>query len=104
MCPRHWRTLRPIIKSAIWREYRVGQEHDKKPSARYMAVQRRAIAELAFKPHDEQAARDATPYIISSERWRLIAIAKGEGDPLAGISKKPITPNEMANSGVDDDK
>lgn len=66
-----------------------------------MAVQRRAIAELAFKPHDEQAAMDATPYIISSERWRLIAIAKGEGDPLAGISKKPITENEVANIGAD---
>jgi hypothetical protein len=31
------------IKREIWRTYRPGQEIDKRPSAEYMAAQRRAI-------------------------------------------------------------
>jgi hypothetical protein len=88
MCKSHWFKLRKSLRDAIWREYRPGQERDKQPSARYMAVQRRAVGEVAFKPHDEEAARIAAPYLIESERWRAIAINAGEGDPLAGIAKE----------------
>lgn len=86
MCREHWYSLRAPMRAAIWREYRPGQEKDKSPSARYMAVQRRAIAEVVFKPHDEEAARAAAPYLLKSEEWRALAIARGEGDPLEGLT------------------
>jgi hypothetical protein len=74
------------MRDAIWREYRPGQEDDKRPSARYMAVQRRAVGEVAFKPHDEVAAAVAAPYLLDSEEWRQRAIERGEGDPLEGLT------------------
>lgn len=86
MCPRHWFSLRGAVRAAIWREYRPGQENDKNPSVRYMAVQRRAIGELLFKPNDESAARLAAPYLLEAETWRRKAIDAGLGDPLEGIA------------------
>jgi hypothetical protein len=86
MCRTHWYKVRKPLRDAIWAEYRPGQERDKMPSARYMAVQRRAVGEVAFKPHDEQAARDAAPYLIEAENWRRRAIEAGQGDPLEGIA------------------
>lgn len=44
MCRAHWFSLRKPIRDAIWNEYRSGQEIDKRPSLRYLAVQQRAIA------------------------------------------------------------
>jgi hypothetical protein len=88
-CRVHWYALRKPMRDAIWREYRRGQERDKRPSPRYMAVQRRAVAELAFRPNDEQAARIAAPYMVESELWRKRAIEQGLGDPLEGIAGEP---------------
>ena len=85
MCRRHWYSLRKPLRVAIWREYRPGQEISKDPSPRYLAVQRLAIAEVAFKSHDEGAARIAAPYLLESERWRRYAIEAGYGDPLVGL-------------------
>ena len=85
MCKPHWFSLPKPVRDAIWREYRPGQERDKNPSARYMAVQRLAIARVAFKPHDEEAARVAAYYLVRAEMWRGRAIAEGAGDPLAGL-------------------
>lgn len=82
-CRRHWYSLRKPLRDAIWREYRRGQENDKRPSFRYMAVQRRAVAEVAFRPNDEAAAAVAAPYLAESESWRARAIEAGQGDPLA---------------------
>jgi hypothetical protein len=36
MCKRHWFSLRKPMRDAIWREYRPGQEDDKRASTRYM--------------------------------------------------------------------
>jgi hypothetical protein len=55
-----------------------------------MAVQRRAVAELAFKPHDEEAARIVARYLMASEVYRNAAIEEGHGDPLEGIDETPI--------------
>lgn len=89
MCRRHWYSLRKPLRDAIWREYRPGQEDDKNPSARYMAIQRLAVAEVAFRPNDEQAAREASPYLAEAWVWRQRAIDTGAGDPLAGLVKQP---------------
>lgn len=89
-CKDHWYALRKELRDAIWREYRPGQENDKKPSARYMAVQQRAVAELAFKPNDPEAAETCASFIVNSEAWRYRAIQAGEGDPLAGIAQAPV--------------
>lgn len=85
VCVDHWRTLRQPLKSAIWREYVPGQESRKDPTARYLCVQQRAVAELAFKPNDEAAAQISAHYMWESEKWRRVAIEMGAGDPLQGV-------------------
>lgn len=85
VCLKHWRALPKALQVAIWREYQAGQERTKTPSARYMAVQQRAVGYLAFKPNDEAAARAAAPYLINAEIWRRRCVDGDMGDPLAGI-------------------
>ena len=85
MCRAHWFSLRKTTRDAIWREYRPGQENDKNPSLRYLAVQRFAVGEAAFKPHDEQAARVAAQYMREAERFRNLAVVAGDGDPFEGL-------------------
>lgn len=93
MCRAHWASLRKPMRDAIWREYRPGQERDKAPSTRYLAVQRRAVGEVAFKPHDEAAAANAAPYLFKSELLRAECIRTGVGDPLEGICEPcKVTP------------
>src|SRR6185436_4979512 len=77
-CREHWFSLPKRIRDAIWWEYRPGQEISKRPTARYMAVQRLACAYLVFG----QAAEDAIPYLIDAAAWRKKAIETGLGDPL----------------------
>lgn len=85
MCKQHWYSLRKPMRDAIWLEYRPGQERDKDPSPRYMAVQRLAVAEVAFKPHDAEAALVCAQYANEAQKWRQSAICQGLGDPLAGL-------------------
>ncbi len=84
-CKPHWFALPKKVRDAIWREYRTGQEIDKQPSLRYMAVQRLACAHLMFKPHDEKAVLDTLPYIAEAMTFQRKAIAEGLGDPLEGL-------------------
>lgn len=84
-CRRHWRAIRPELRAAIWREYRAGQERDKRPSLRYLAVTNLALAELVFRPHSETAAGFAVPYFTRALFARSRAITKGFGDPLEGL-------------------
>lgn len=84
-CRSHWYALRKPLRDAIWREYRPGQENDKKVTARYMAVQKLAVAELAFRANDERAAWTAAHYLAEAIRYRQTAISSGFGDPLAGL-------------------
>lgn len=96
-CPRHWHSLRREMQDAVWREYRKGQELTKDPTARYLAVQQRAVAEIAlYRPRsakgmqgwDEAAAKQiAEPYLENSRRWRAVAVERGEGDPLAFLGE-----------------
>lgn len=88
MCAKHWFSLRKPLRDAVWREYQNGQEISKTPTARYMAVQQLAVAEVAFRPNDETAAATAAPYLLNAERWRKRAIAQGQGDPLEGLIKE----------------
>ena len=92
-CPKHWYSLRDEMKRAIWREYRNGQELTKTPTTRYLAVQQRAVGEIAmYKPKRASGLATwsraacveiAVPYFLNSERWRALAIERGDGDPLA---------------------
>ena len=99
MCRIHWFALRKPLRDAVWREYKNGQEISKTPTARYMAVQQRAVGELAFKPNNEKAAHAAAPYLLNSEKWRQRAIEKGHGDPLEGLTENPPTPQQSFNFG-----
>ncbi len=86
MCRDHWTAVRPALRRAVLAASVRGQEEDdSRYTARYMAVTQRAIAELVATPNDEASARVAGPYIMASERWRQIAIDRGEGDPLADL-------------------
>jgi hypothetical protein len=87
MCKPHWFGLPAAVRSAIWREYRPGQENDKAPSERYLAVQRWAVGLTAFKPNDEQAAAVSAPYLLAAQEHRRNCIAAGLGDPLDGLCK-----------------
>ncbi len=89
-CAPHWFQTRPELRRAVWREYSNGQERTKTPSMRYLAVQRLAVAELAFKPHDEQAAAVAGGIILQGERFRRRAIENGQGDPWVGLLKPEL--------------
>ena len=82
-CKPHWFSLPKAMRDAIRRECRPGQERNKNPSARYLAVQQRAIGMMAFRPNDENAAAIAAHYTFRAEQWRLRAIDGGHGDPLA---------------------
>jgi hypothetical protein len=62
-----------------------GQETTKRPTFKYMAVQRLALAYLAFKPHDEAAVLEAIPYLGDALRYAKTAIEEGEPDPLEGL-------------------
>lgn len=46
-CPAHWRLVPRWLQAWLLKEYRSGQERDKKPSARYCAVQTRCRLDLA---------------------------------------------------------
>jgi hypothetical protein len=87
MCKPHWFSLRKPLRDAIWRMYRPGQEDDKKPSASYMAVQRRAVGELAFKTNREISVR----LMLESEKWAAVALLNGECDPLDGLRAHPLS-------------
>ena len=87
-CRTHWFSLPKNIRNAVYREYRPGQEDDKQPSLRYMAVQRLAVAHTAFKPYDEYAAYVAAYYTTEALVWREKAIKAGQGDPLEGLLSK----------------
>lgn len=84
-CKMHWFSLPKKIRDAVWREYRSGQEIDKQPSLRYLAVQRLAVAHTAFKPHDEAAAYVAAQLTLEALEYRKLAIERGQGDPLEGL-------------------
>jgi len=85
-CHEHWRALPKPVQDAIWREYRPGQEQDKRASHRYLAVQTLARASLAFKPYDEAAAYETANLIVAAKEFRRRAIEGGEGDPFELIA------------------
>jgi hypothetical protein len=85
MCRRHWFALPQKIRDAIWREYREGQEIDKRPSARYLAVSQLACAYSIFRPNSERAAMAAAPYLAAAVHYREAAISEGDGDSLVGL-------------------
>jgi hypothetical protein len=104
MCKSHWFSLRRPLQSAIWREYRPGQERDKNPSDRYLAVQQLAVAEVAYKDHfhavggreDRLREVDAVmkPYLLRAMAARVLAVRAGAGDPLQDLLPKlpAVTP------------
>jgi hypothetical protein len=87
-CLTHWRALPQKIKDAVWREYRPGQERDKKPSLRYLAVQRIACAYSVFRPDDETAALQAINYLKEAVSYSRAAVEAGLGDPLENLVPK----------------
>jgi hypothetical protein len=87
-CKAHWFALPKKIRDAIWREYRPGQENDKSPSLRYMAVQRFACSRLAFRPNDESAAAESLEILAEAFAYCRAAVAQGFGDPLEDLAPK----------------
>jgi hypothetical protein len=52
-----------------------------------MAVQQRAVAEVAYR---EFGILVAKPYNDNAEHWREVAIVRGMGDPLEALSKRIV--------------
>jgi len=89
-CRVHWFALPKELRDAIWREYRNGQEIDKRPSLAYLAVQRLAYSRLAFKPNSAGAAKAAGALLVEALDYRKQARAEGHTDPLAGLLDPPL--------------
>lgn len=83
-CLPHWRGLRVEMQRRVWREYRAGQENDKRPSLRYLAVQRFAIAEVLHRD-DEASAHQVLLYVVDACRFRVRSVVAGLGDPLENV-------------------
>jgi hypothetical protein len=100
-CRPHWLALPQKMRRAIWREYRPGQELDKRPSRRYLAVQQLACAHLVFKAHDDEAVLATLPYISEAMRYAKESIVDGLGDPLEDLIPKewPVLHAEGASHG-----
>lgn len=95
-CKPHWYKLPKRIRDAIWREYRPGQEIDKRPSLRYLAVQQLACVYLVFKPNSEKAAAEAMVYGARAIELGKKAVEAGLGDPLDGLITKDLKPGEVS--------
>jgi hypothetical protein len=85
-CRTHWFALPKDLRDAVSKEYRPGQEKDKRPSWRYMAVQRLACAHLSFKPNDEKAALESAYFLQQALAYRTRSMESGLGDPFVGIA------------------
>jgi hypothetical protein len=59
MCLKHWKMLPKKTQISIWNEYRPGQEVDKKPSFKYLAIQQLAVGEVASQESKEEQAQIA---------------------------------------------
>jgi hypothetical protein len=70
------------LQICVWAEYRPGQERDKRPSARYLAVMHAAIAVVASK---EQRHGEAGEARERADLFRRAVLEHGGRDPLAGI-------------------
>lgn len=62
-----------------------GRSATRRPSLRYLAVQRLAVMHTAFVPNDETAARTCAEYLAESVAFAEQAKAAGLGDPLEGL-------------------
>lgn len=49
MCRKHWFSLPPDIRAAVWRAYVPGQENRKDPTNAYLEIANRAINYIAEK-------------------------------------------------------
>jgi hypothetical protein len=54
MCFKHWKMVRPAIQAKIWKEYRPGQEIDKRPTAQYLEVMEEAIQCVKAKEQGQE--------------------------------------------------
>lgn len=49
MCRRHWFMVPAVLRTAVWRHYRPGQEVTKDPSRKYLEVTRQAVEAVAAR-------------------------------------------------------
>lgn len=86
-CRKHWFALPKVLRDAVWREYRRGQEIDKQPSRRYVAVQQIAVAYLAFEAGDREGGMICR---LRAVGYRDAAVAAGAGDPFDGLDMERL--------------
>jgi uncharacterized protein (DUF3820 family) len=122
-CLKHWRMVPASIQRAVWREYRPGQERDKKPSAEYLVVARQAIeavktAEWRLRTGIGTTIGTPERYSPSEGRWRSsgeptryrhdgpervyksIPFGKHKGEPLEEL---PLSYLQWFITNVEDD-
>jgi len=95
-CKPHWFSTRRALQQAIWREYRPGQERDKRPSTRYVAVQQLCVSELLHHKSSVLCIPNALAlsrtYSERAEEYRQMAISRGEGDPFELLARRSKAP------------
>lgn len=72
-----------MVRAAVLREYRHGQEKDKKPSVAYMAVQQYAVAYLALRDGLQEEAGQAA---VNAVRFETMA-RENKNEPLRGLPR-----------------
>lgn len=85
MCAPHWGRVPVPLRRIVWREYRPGQERDKRPSARYLVVQAFVVAIVAraeglmskAESHDFIEQRVRSSRINQEEGFQLIIEMQG---------------------------
>ncbi len=84
MCRVHWALVPQDVQRAVWREYREGQEQDKRPSAAYLAVQQLAVMLVAQR---EARYAEACTAGLEAELYRARARGMAPGlDPFRGTA------------------
>lgn len=96
-CRHHWYTLPKWIRDQIWREYRPGQEVDKRPSEAYLAIA--DIAQtwaacyerllLIYEPHEaREFMREDQKLFNGASAEKLIRI--GLTDQVVGVISQVV--------------
>lgn len=79
MCAPHWFMVPHPLRREVWRQYRPGQEEDKKPTAAYLNAAREAINAVALQ--EGQQPIPETAEIIKTLESML---AKRDQDDASG--------------------
>lgn len=88
MCARHWALVPSAWQRIVWREYRPGQEKDKRPSAQYLLVQAIVVAIVACRDRAWTPAQAEAHILERTELvWKSLDRAWVQALPLVDLTR-----------------